>query len=277
MKLICNDKILDLSSPAVMGILNVTPDSFYDGGKYFSEEKILKRAEAIISEGAEIIDVGGYSTRPGAENVSEEEELRRIIPAIKLIRKNFARIIISVDTFRSSVANQSYEEGADIINDISGGMLDEQMFNTISKMKAAYILMHIQGTPQTMQKNPYYKNVVEEVKTFFSKKISALKELGKENIILDVGFGFGKTVEHNYELLEHLSEFKKFGFPILAGLSRKSMVNKILGIAPENALNGTTVVNTIALMNGADILRVHDVKEAKEAVKILNWLKSLKK
>ena len=258
-----------------MGILNTTPDSFYDGGNYFSEKKSMKRAEEIISEGAAIIDIGGYSTRPGAKHVSLAEELKRILPVLKVIRKKFPRIIISVDTFRSEAAKQSYEEGADIINDISGGTMDKKMFAVVSKIKSAYVLTHIQGTPRTMQKNPRFNNVVQEVLSFFSQKITALKTSGKKNIILDVGFGFGKTTEHNYELLNNLSRFTAFGFPILAGVSRKSIINKVIGTAPKNALNGTTVVNTIALMNGANILRVHDVKAAKEAVKILNFAKDV--
>ncbi|MEK6614845.1 MAG: dihydropteroate synthase [Bacteroidota bacterium] len=269
MRLTFKNKELDLSVPKVMGILNVTPDSFFDGGKYTDEKNILLHAEKMISEGADIIDIGAYSTRPHAQPISEEEELKRLIPAIKLVRKNFSDVIISADTFRSNVVIHAVNEGADIINDISGGSLDKEMFETIAKLKVPYILMHIQGTPQTMQINPHYKDVVKEVKEYFLKKIKNLQYFGVSQIIIDVGFGFGKNLEHNYTLLKHLSEFKEFGFPILAGISRKSMINKALDITPDTALNGTTVANTIALMNGANILRVHDVKEAKEAIQII--------
>jgi len=284
------NKELSLASPAVMGILNVTPDSFYDGGKYFSltlggragEGAFLLHAEKMIAEGADIIDIGACSTRPNAKEVSEEEELRRLIPAIKLVRNKFPDVIISADTFRSRVAEEAVNAGADMINDVSGGSViaseakqSQSMFETIAKLKVPYVLMHIQGTPQTMQKNPQYKDVVKDVKEYFSFKVGKLKSFKVEQIILDVGFGFGKTVEHNYTLLKHLAEFKEFGLPILAGISRKSMLNKALGTKPEEALNGTTAANTIALMNGANILRVHDVKEAKEALKIFNFTQNL--
>lgn len=269
-----------------MGILNVTPDSFYDGGKYTNEKNILLHAEKMISEGADIIDIGACSTRPNAKEVSEKEEWIRLMPAIKLVRKNFSSVIISADTFRSKVAEEAVNAGADMINDISGGSViasrglrnsksdakqSHRMFEVVSKLKVPYVLMHIQGTPQTMQANPQYKDVVKEVKQYFAEKIKILKSFGTDQIILDVGFGFGKTLEHNYTLLKYLAEFKKFGYPILAGISRKSMINKVLGSTPETALNGTTTANTIALMNGTNILRVHDVKEAKEAVKIFNF------
>ncbi|MBI3500808.1 MAG: dihydropteroate synthase [Bacteroidetes bacterium] len=261
-----------------MGILNVTPDSFFDGGKFTNEKNILLRTEEIISEGGDIIDIGGVSTRPNAPDVSEEEELKRLIPAIKLVRKKFPSAIISADTFRSKVAEEAINAGADMINDISGGSVivsgakqSHSMFETIAKLKVPYVLMHIQGTPQMMQKNPHYKNVVKEVKKYFSEKISRLQKIGVTQIIIDPGFGFGKNLEHNYTLLKNLSEFKSFGLPILVGISRKGMIQKVLGINPEEALNGTTAANTIALMNGANILRVHDVKEAKEAVKIFNF------
>lgn len=277
-----------MDSPAVMGILNVTPDSFFDGGKYNNEKAILLHAEKMIAEGADIIDIGACSTRPNAKEISEEEELKRLIPAIQLVRKKFADVIISADTFRSKVAEEAVNAGADMINDVGGGVgsweLGENlrtpnskprtdMFETIAKLKVPYVLMHIQGTPQTMQANPQYKDVVKEVKEYFSLKVEKLKSLKVEQIIIDVGFGFGKTLEHNYSLLKHLAEFKEFNLPILVGISRKSMINKALGTKPEEALNGTTAANTIALMNGANILRVHDVKEAKEAVKIFNCIK----
>jgi len=269
-----------------MGILNITPDSFYDGGKYFSEKDILRQTEKMIADGADIIDIGACSTRPNAQDVSEEEELKRLIPVVKLMRKKFPATIISADTFRSKVAEEAVHAGADMINDIWGGhefkvqnskakagVPETSMFETIAKLKVPYVLMHMQGTPKNMQQNPQYKDVVKEVKEYFSLKIEKLKSLKFENIILDVGFGFGKNVEHNYALLKNLGEFKDFGLPLLIGVSRKSMINKVIGTKPETALNGTTVVNTIALMNGANILRVHDVKEAKEAVKIFKFVK----
>ena len=275
-----------------MGILNVTPDSFYDGGKYFTlplkgkagEGALLDRVEKMIEEGADIIDVGACSTRPNAELISEEEELKRLIPAVKIIKNKFPHIIISADTFRSKVAEYAVHEGADMINDISGGQQlavkpaarsqqQETMFKTIGELNIPYILMHMQGTPQTMQINPEYKDVVKEVKEYFVEKVEKLKSLKVEQIIIDVGFGFGKNIEHNYTLLKNISAFKELELPILVGVSRKSMINKALGTTPETALNGTTAANTIALMNGANILRVHDVKEAKEAIKIFNLTK----
>jgi|ERR1035437_3417236 dihydropteroate synthase len=271
MLLSLKNKTLDLSTPAVMGILNVTPDSFFDGGKYKDENSILLHAEKMISEGADILDIGACSTRPNAKMIPEEEELNRLIPAIKLVRKKFPLTIISADTFRSKVAYLSVNEGADMVNDISGGTMDEKMFETVGRLKVPYVLMHIKGTPQTMQKDPQYKNVTDEVTNYFKEKIHLAVKNGIKQIILDPGFGFGKNVEHNYQLLKELATFKEFEFPILVGVSRKGMINKVLGTKPEEALNGTTVVNTIALMNGANILRVHDVKEAKEAVKIFNF------
>ena len=226
----------------------------------------------MIEQGADIIDIGAMSTRPGAINFTEEEEIKRIEPVIKTLIKHFPDAVFSVDTFRSKVAKMSAENGIHIINDISGGTIDKNMFKTISKLNIPYVMMHIQGTPQNMQKNPVYDNVVEDIYNYFSKKIAELNNLGFNKIILDPGFGFGKTVEHNYKLLKELKYFKKLNLPILVGISRKSMINKVLGTTPAEALNGTTVLNTIALMNGANILRVHDVKEAKEAVKIIKLL-----
>jgi dihydropteroate synthase len=275
-KITLKNKELILSTPAVMGILNITPDSFFDGGKYKDEKSILLHTGKMISEGADIIDIGACSTRPNAPDVSEEEELTRLIPAIKFVRKKFPEVIISADTFRSKVAELSVNEGADIINDISGGTMDEKMFEVIGKLKVPYVLMHIQGKPKTMQKNPQYQNVTDEVMSYFKEKIHLALKHGIKQIIIDPGFGFGKTIEHNYQLLKELSSFKEFEFPILAGVSRKAMINKVLGTKPEEALNGTTVANTIALMNGATILRVHDVKEAKEAVKIFNFVQNNK-
>lgn len=254
-----------------MGILNLTPDSFYDGGKYNDERSVLLQAEKMLSEGADILDLGACSTRPGASEIPEEEELKRLIPALKWVRKKFPEAIISADTYRSRVAWQAVNEGANLVNDISGGTLDEGMFEIIGRSEVPYILTHLRGTPQNMHLNPQYGDLIGEIKHFMGQKINALRKYGTKQIILDVGFGFGKTIEHNYSVLKHLSEFKTFELPLLAGISRKGMIYKTLGIKPEEALNGTTAANTIALMNGANILRVHDVKEAKEAVKIFNF------
>jgi len=267
--------IFESASPQlVMGILNITPDSFYDGGRYVQAEEYLLKVKQFIDEGADIIDIGAQSTKPGAKEITEKEETGRLIPAIIAIRKLFPKVIISVDTFRASVAQKAIEAGADVINDISGGTMDEQMFTTIGKLKVPYILMHIQGTPQTMQQNPYYKNVTAEVMSFFKAKITELNNLGATNIIIDPGFGFGKTLEHNYQLLNDLEMFRTLNIPILVGVSRKSMIYKPLNISADEALNGTTVINTIALMKGVKILRVHDVKEAKQAVMLVDKLKN---
>jgi dihydropteroate synthase len=265
------NKELDLSSPAIMGILNITPDSFFDGGKYTEDKAILLQVERMLLEGADILDLGACSTRPNAKEISEEEELKRLIPSVRLIRKKFPGAIISVDTYRSTVAACSVNEGVDMINDVGGGTLDEKMFETIAKLKVPYVLMHIQGTPQTMQANPHYHHVVNEVTQFLGEKINSLKKLGASQLILDVGFGFGKTTRHNYLLLKNLAAFKEFELPILVGISRKGMICKLLEIKAEEALNGTTAANAIALMNGANILRVHDVKQAREAAKIFNF------
>ncbi len=262
-------KVLNLVKPVVMGIINLTPDSFFDGGTLSSQEEILQRADKYISEGAAILDLGAVSTRPGAADVSEDEELRRLLPTLKLLRNTFPEIFISVDTYRSAVALAAAEEGADIINDISGGTFDKEMFKVVAKTKLPYILMHIQGAPQNMQQNPKYKNVSKEVFDFLKSQIKKAKAAGIKQIITDVGFGFGKTVEHNFTLLRELKKFEKLNCPILVGLSRKSMVNKILDIKSADALNGTTVLHTLALQNGANILRVHDVKEAVEVIKLV--------
>lgn len=267
-----NSKMINLDQAIVMGILNITPDSFFDGGKYKEEKHILSQVKSMISDGMSIIDIGGQSTRPGAKIISEKEEIDRVIPIIKLLKLNFESLIISVDTFRSKVAQKSIEAGAHLINDISGGTMDTNMFKTIGKLQVPYVLMHIKGTPENMQNNPSYSNVVTEVKTFFTEKIKQLHSYGVEDIILDPGFGFGKTTTHNYELLNNINQFKELGFPVLIGASRKSMINKVLGTSPKEALNGTTVINTIALMKGANILRVHDVKEAKEAIQLVGKL-----
>lgn len=270
----CNGKLIDLSAPKVMGILNCTPDSFFDGGKYKDSTAIVNQVEKMLDEGATFIDVGAYSSRPGAKHISEEEELNRILPVIKLLKSEFPAILISIDTFRSEVANQCIHHGACIINDISAGDMDANMFPVIAKLQVPYIMMHMQGTPQNMQKKPIYNDVVSDVLYYFSKKIGELHELGLNDIITDVGFGFGKTISHNYQLLKHLALFKKLEAPMLVGMSRKGMLYKPLGITAESALNATTAANTVALLNGASILRVHDVKEAVEAVKIVELLNS---
>ncbi|SNR46681.1 dihydropteroate synthase [Lutibacter agarilyticus] len=268
----CNGTLIDLSSPKVMGILNITPDSFFDGGKYSNEEAIISQVEKMLTDGATFIDIGAYSSRPGAKHISEEEELNRIVPVIQLLVKEFPNIIISIDTFRSIVAEQCIKHGACIINDISAGSLDTEMFSTIAKLQVPYIIMHMQGSPQNMQNNPTYTNITQEVLYYFSTKISELRALGVNDIIIDVGFGFGKTIDHNYELLKNLPLFKNLEVPMLVGISRKSMLNKPLNISAEEALNATTSANTIALLNGTNILRVHDVKEATQAIKIVELL-----
>ena len=268
----CKGTLVDLTSPKVMGVLNITPDSFFDGGKYKDEYAILSQTEKMLNEGATFIDVGAYSSRPGAKHVSEVEELQRIVPVIKLLVHNFPDVFISVDSFRSAVVRESINAGASIINDISGGVLDGKMFTAVANLQVPYIMMHMQGTPQSMQLNPVYKNVVTDIISFFAEQLSKLRELKVNDVIIDVGFGFGKTNEHNYELLKKLSLFKKLEVPILTGVSRKSMLYKLLDVLPEKALNATTVANTIALLNGTNILRVHDVKEAVEAVRILEQL-----
>jgi dihydropteroate synthase len=268
----CGGQLLDLSTPQIMGVLNVTPDSFYDGGKYTDEKAVLAQAEKMISEGAAIIDVGGMSTRPKAERISEEEEIKRIIPVIKSIKKHFTSAIISIDTFRSNVAKVAVDAGATIINDVSGGNLDKKMFETVAKLHLPYIMMHMQGTPETMQENPVYRNVTLDIIDFFKQKITQLESLGVTDIIIDPGFGFGKTPKHNFQLLKSLGDLRLFDRPILAGLSRKTgMIKLAVGIKPADALNATTVLNTIALLNGASLLRVHDVKEAIEVVKLVNY------
>lgn len=266
---------VDFTLPVVMGIINVTPDSFYDGGKITDEKVLLGKVEQMVEEGAAILDVGAVSTRPGAKMVSTKIELERLLPAVRAIRKNFPSVPISVDTFRSWVAVRVVDEvGPVIVNDISGGMLDSKMFETVGKLGVPYILTHIQGTPQTMQENPQYKDVVREISTFFSDRVKKLNKWGVKEIILDPGFGFGKNMEHNFEILNRLDAFKVFQLPVLAGLSRKSMIWKTLETSPEEALNGTTVANTMALLGGADILRVHDVREAMEAIRIFSEIKA---
>ena len=261
--------LADFSTPVVMGILNITPDSFFKGSRYETKDKICYRAEEIVRQGGKIIDVGGYSSRPGAEEVTEEEELDRVTFALKIIRGNFPDIPVSIDTFRSKVARIAVHDfGAAIINDISGGELDEKMFETVSTLKVPYILVHIKGNPQTMQQNLDYVDFIPEIFLYFAEKVEKLKLLGVNDIILDPGFGFAKTLDQNYELLSGMNLLSKFGLPVLAGVSRKSMIWQLLDSSPDESLNGTSVLNTLALMQGTSILRVHDVKEAVEAVKI---------
>ena len=267
-----NGNLMDLSTPKIMGILNVTPDSFYDGGMFDSNNKILDHVEKMLTDGADIIDVGGYSSRPGAKEVKLKDEIKRVVPTIELIKKEFNETIISVDTFRSEVALQAVNSGASIINDISGGDLDPNMFNCVAELNVPYIIMHMQGNPKNMQKNPLYENIIVEIIENLSKKVFEATEAGVIDVIIDPGFGFGKTIEHNYKILRELSFFKELDCPILVGLSRKSMIYSLLEEKPENVLNGTTCLNTVSILNGANILRVHDVKEAKEVVKLTNFL-----
>jgi dihydropteroate synthase len=269
----CNGKLIDLTSPKVMGILNVTPNSFFDGGKHANEKAILIQVEKMLLEGATFIDIGGYSSKPSAEFVSEEEELLRLVPTIKEIVKAFPEVIISVDTFRSKVAQASIENGASIINDISAGNLDAKMLETVAKLQVPYIMMHMKGTPQTMQSLAQYENIVKEMLFYFSQKIAQARSLGINDLILDPGFGFAKTLEQNFEVLNKLELFQMTELPLLVGVSRKSMVYKTLETTAEFALNGTTSLNTISLLKGAKILRVHDVKEAVECVKLHQKLK----
>ena len=270
-----NGRLMDLSEPQVMGILNVTPDSFYAGSRAETEKDIIRRLHQITDEGASIIDIGAYSSRPNAEDVSIEEEMSRLRTGLELIKKHQPDAIISVDTFRADVAKMCVEEyGAAIVNDISAGLLDKEMFPTIARLGIPYIIMHMKGTPKDMQAAPHYDNLLKEIFYYFSEKVQKLRNLGVKDIIIDPGFGFGKTLEHNYELMNHLEEFRLFEVPLLVGVSRKSMIYKLLGVNPEEALNGTTTLNTIALLKGANILRVHDVKVAMETIKIVQKMKA---
>lgn len=273
-----NGRLLDLSKPVVMGILNVTPDSFFDGGKYKTEKKVLKRAEEILEQGGSVIDIGAVSTQPGSEGISTKDEIDRLLPSVKAVRKAFPSSFISIDTYRSWVALKVIEEcGPCMVNDISGGNFDPHMFDTIGKLGIPYVLMHMQGTPLKMQQNPEYEDIIREISMFFTEQVKKLTKAGVKDVIIDPGFGFGKNMEHNYELLNRLDSFKVFQLPLLIGVSRKSMIYKLLGIKPDDALNGTSVVNTLALMGGADMLRVHDVREAVEAVRILNMVRTTSK
>ena len=271
----CKGNLIDLNTPKIMGVLNLTPDSFYDGGKYKNQKEIITQVTQMISQGATFIDIGAYSSRPGAEHVSETEELRRMTPIVALLQKEFPEILLSIDTFRSKVADECIELGAALINDISAGNLDVNMMETIAKHKVPYIVMHMKGTPQNMQQNSHYDNLLTEVMNYFSEKIEAARSKKIIDIILDPGFGFSKTTAQNYELMENLNILKNTNKPLLVGVSRKSMIYKILKTDAKNALNGTTVLNTVALLKGANILRVHDVKEAVECVKIIQQLKTV--
>lgn len=268
-------RLLELREPLIMGILNVTPDSFFSESRTPDEEHIAQRVKQMMNDGADMIDIGGYSSRSGADDVSTEEEMNRLRRGLRIIRKLYPDVPVSVDTFRADVARMCIEEeGADIINDISGGMMDRQMFRTVAQLHVPYIMMHMQGTPESMQLAPHYDNLRQEVMLYFAERIDRLCQMGAKDIIVDPGFGFGKTMEHNYELMAHLEDFHVFGLPLLVGISRKSMIYKLLGGTPQTSLNGTTVLNTIALTRGAHILRVHDVKEAAEAKRIVGMCKA---
>ncbi len=263
-------RTLESQQTVIMGVMNLTLDSFYSGSRIFSVQEAVDKAGIMIDEGAEIIELGAMSTRPGSKEISPEAEMTRILPTLSAIRRVFTEIFISVDTYRAAIAIEAVKSGADIINDISGGKFDEKMFDVIAELNVPYVLMHTGGKPEIMQDNPVYSNVVEEITSFFSENIKKLQKKNIQQIILDPGFGFGKTIEHNYRLLAVLSDFCDLGFPLMVGISRKSMIHKVLDITPETALNGTTVLNTIALLNGTDILRVHDIKEAVQCRQLVN-------
>ena len=266
----CNGRLLNIDKSIVMGIINITPDSFYSGSRYESQDEILNRAAQMINEGATILDIGGQSTRPGSTRLRDEEELERVLEPISSIRKEFPEIFISIDTFYSLVAKEAVRAGADIVNDISAGSLDEQLIETVAALKVPYVLMHMKGNPQNMQEQTHYEDVTENVYSFLKQKKAELIEAGIKDIIVDPGFGFGKNISQNFELLKNLSIFKDLDSPILLGISRKSFIYKTLGISAADALNGTTVLNTIGLSNGASILRVHDVRAAREAIQLVN-------
>ena len=268
-------QLLSLHEPQVMGILNITPDSFYSGSRTEAEDDICRRLHQLMDEGADMIDVGAYSTRSGADDVSEEEEMERLRRGLRVVRREFPDVPVSVDTFRASVARMAVEEeGADIVNDISGGDMDRQMFRTVARLHVPYVLMHMQGVPRSMQQAPHYDNVRREVMVHLAERVDLLHQMGVADVVVDPGFGFGKTLDHNYELMEHLEDFHELGCPLLVGISRKSMIYKLVGGTPQTALNGTTVLNTVALLKGAHILRVHDVAPAVEAKKMYLKLKS---
>lgn len=268
-------KIISLDQPLVMGILNLTPDSFYDGGTNSTLENIFSKTKKMLEDGADIIDIGGYSSRPGATDISIEDELNRVIPVIQFLKNEIPEIIISIDTFRAEVAQKAIVAGAAIINDISAGELDDKMFETVANLQVPYIMMHSRGTPQNMQKQTDYSNLISEMIDYFVLKLNRLKKLGINDIIIDPGFGFAKTLDQNYEILEKLTYFNVLELPMLVGVSRKSMIFKFLDISPDDALNGTTVLNTVALQKGANIIRVHDVKQAKQTIQLLNKLNTI--
>jgi dihydropteroate synthase len=268
----CKGQLIDLSTPKVMGILNITPNSFFDGGKYKNENELLERVRKMLSEGADFMDVGAYSSKPNAEFVSEEEEIARIIPVVNLLQKHFPEIILSIDTFRAGVAKACIENGAAIINDISAGLLDDKMLETIAKFQVPYIMMHMKGTPQTMQTLTQYDDIIKEMLFYFSERIAVARTHGINDIIIDPGFGFAKTLEQNFEVMKKMELFQMLELPLLIGISRKSMIYKTLETNADLALNGTTVLNTVSLIKGAKILRVHDVKEAVECIRIFNKL-----
>lgn len=268
----CRGRLLDLSHPIVMGILNLTPDSFFDGGRYLDEAEMLRQVEKMLEEGATLLDLGGMSSRPGAVLISEEEELGRVLPAVEAVLQRFPDAVISLDTFRSRVAIEAVAAGASIINDIYAGRFDENMFKTVAALGVPYIMMHMQGDPDNMQQSPAYGDVVKDVLHFFIEKLGKLRALGVKDVIADPGFGFGKTVEHNYQLLNNLHIFRMTELPILAGISRKSMICKVLHVNPEHALNGTTALHMVALQQGARILRAHDVREAMETIHLWHQL-----
>ena len=268
----CKGTLINLSTPKVMGIVNVTPDSFFDGGKLTNSNEIVLQVEKMLSEGATFIDLGGYSSKPGADFVSEAEELNRVVPIVKLLVEKFPDILLSIDTFRSEVAKQAIENGAALINDISAGLLDENMLETVSKLQVPYIMMHMKGTPKTMQSLTNYDDLLKEMNFYFSERIAKARSFGLNDIIIDPGFGFAKTLEQNYELLQNLELLQFHDLPILAGISRKSMIYKALETSPEHALNGTTFLHAFCLQKGANILRVHDVKEAVECVSLIRQL-----
>ena len=270
-KIKSNSSIFSTENKIVMGILNITEDSFYDGNKYLNEKEIILRCKNMLDEGVSIIDIGAQSSRPGAYQITSEEELKRLLPTVKLLKKTFKNITISIDTFWANTASKCVKAGANIINDISAGEIDKDMFTTIAKLNVPYVMTHMQGTPQNMQKKPTYNNIIKEITTYFKHKIGRLNKLGFHKIIIDPGFGFGKNIKHNYKLLNNLNAFKILQLPVLVGTSRKSMIYNLLETTPQKALNGTSIINTIALQNGANILRVHDVKQAIECIKITTF------
>src|SRR5690606_1837913 len=270
----CKGNLIDLSSPKVMGILNITPDSFYDGGRYKNEKDICNHVEKMLNEGAIFIDVGAYSSRPGAAHITEDEELKRSVPVVELVSRKFPEAYLSIDTFRSNVAKTNVDAGACMVNDISAGNMDPDMMRAVAELQVPYIMMHMRGTPQNMQKSIAYEDIVKEMTLYFSEKIAEASRLKINDLIIDPGFGFGKKLKHNYEIIKKLELFKMLERPILIGVSRKSMIGKLLNVSADEALNGTTSLHTVALMKGGNILRVHDVKEAVECIKITTQLQS---